>query len=463
MDPAPRTAPRTALRRLLLLYWLAGAVPMAIVGAVLLASLWRAGLAQPALERSLSALAGLVVLVLVASALFAWLLARKLAEQVETAAGASGEAAPPEGAPPPAVPAGEAEELRRVLASESRARQAAEASSRGAEALLTTLAHELRNPLGAIGNAVRVIERLPPGSADYKAAREIVARQTEHLAKVVHDLLEIGTGGLALRRNLLDLAQAAGAAVAAWKASSAHDWVLQTQSVLVSADPARLDQILAHLLGTAVARTPAGGRIALTLREAAGEARLSIEDGGSGAPPASDIGFRLAQRLVELHGGQLQAQASEDGRGAGFTLRLPALPEPEPGAERLARPLPAPRPTRQARVLIVEDNEDSRVTLQRILQAEGHLVSAARDAQAGLQAAMAGSPSVAVVDIGLPGMDGYAFARAMRERLGSGVRLIALTGYGAEADRRRAAEAGFDAHLTKPVDIDRLLAVISEA
>ena len=455
--------PRTALRRLLLLYWLAGAVPMAIVGAVLLASLWRAGLAQPALERSLSALAGLVVLVLVASALFAWLLARKLAGQVEAAADAWGETAPLQGEPPPAASAaGETDRLRRALESENRARQAAEASSRRAEELLTTLAHELRNPLGAIGNAVRVLERLPPGSPDYKAAREIVARQTEHLAKAVHDLLEVGTGSLPLRRNLLDLAHAAGAAVAALKASSAHEWVLQTQSVLVSADPARLDQILAHLLGAAVARTPPGGRIALTLREAAGEALLRIEDGGSAAPPASDIGFRLAQRLVELHGGELQAQAPEDGSGAGFALRLPALPEPEPAAERLARPLPAPRPTRHARVLIVEDNEDSRVTLQRILQAEGHLVSAARDAQAGLQAAMAGSPSVAVVDIGLPGMDGYAFARAMRERLGRGVRLIALTGYGSEADRRRAAEAGFDAHLTKPVDIDRLLAVISE-
>src|SRR5262249_6525258 len=135
----------------------------------------------------------------------------------------------------------------------------------------------------------------------------------------------------------------------------------------------------------------------------------------------------------------------------------------EPVMHRDARPLPAPRPARQARVLIVEDNDDSRVTLQRILQADGHLVSAARDAHAALEAAAAGSPNIAVVDIGLPGMDGYQFARAMRERLGSGVRLIALTGYGTEADRQRSTEAGFDAHLTKPVDIDRLLALITQA
>jgi DNA-binding response OmpR family regulator len=114
-------------------------------------------------------------------------------------------------------------------------------------------------------------------------------------------------------------------------------------------------------------------------------------------------------------------------------------------------------------VLLVEDNDDARTMLQRILQAQGHLVSTARDAHTGLQAAAAGSPNVAVVDIGLPGMDGYEFARAMRERLGQRVRLIAVTGYGTESHRRKAAEAGFDAHLTKPVDIDRLLGLIAEA
>jgi CheY-like chemotaxis protein len=175
------------------------------------------------------------------------------------------------------------------------------------------------------------------------------------------------------------------------------------------------------------------------------------------------MGLALVRRLVELHGGSVSAQNLGPGKGACFTVRLPAIPEPDLVAAREVRPLPAPRPLRQARVLIVEDNDDARVSLQRILQADGHLVSAARDARAGLEAAMAGSPNVAVVDIGLPGMDGYQFARAMRERLGSGVRLIALTGYGTESDRQRAAQAGFDAHLTKPVDLDRLLALITEA
>jgi CheY-like chemotaxis protein len=181
-------------------------------------------------------------------------------------------------------------------------------------------------------------------------------------------------------------------------------------------------------------------------------------------PGAADsIGLTLVRRLVELHGGRMSAEPREDGAGTRYTLRLAAIPEPAPAADGAERRLPpAPRPARQARVLLVEDNDDARGMLQRILQAHGHLVSVARDARAGLEAAAAGSPSVAVVDIGLPGMDGYEFARAMRERLGQGVRLIAVTGYGTEDHRQRAAEAGFDAHLTKPVDIDRLLGLIAE-
>jgi CheY-like chemotaxis protein len=251
----------------------------------------------------------------------------------------------------------------------------------------------------------------------------------------------------------------------------------------VSADPTRIDQVLANLLGNAAKFTPSGGRIRVRIAEQSGEAVLTVEDSGPGVrpdllphifelfsrdPSAGDsgglgIGLALVRRLIELHGGSVEAENLLPAGGARFTLRLPAIPEPEPGPHHDARPLPTPRPARQARVLIVEDNDDSRVTLQRILQTEGHLVSAARDASAGLEAAAAGSPNIAVVDIGLPGMDGYQFARAMRERLGSGVRLIALTGYGTEADRQRSTEAGFDAHLTKPVDIDRLLTLITEA
>jgi signal transduction histidine kinase len=469
--------------------------------------------ADAALSRSLGAFAALLVIVLIASSVFAWLIGRRLAGAIHAAAQAAvelsaGRAARPVNSRIDEVQtlmnalerssthlAGAQADRRRaeagrdgLLELEQRAREQAESANRAKDEFLAMLGHELRNPLGAIGSAMRVIERLPSTSGDHKSARDIVTRQTAHLAKIVDDLLDVGrvvSGRILLRRNLVDLAQASAGAVATVRTSGQgrdHDWQLELAPVLVSADPTRIDQVLANLLGNAVKFTPAGGRIAVRLYEEAGEAVLSISDSGPGIAPellphvfelftrdlsapqpgSLGMGLALVRRLVELHGGSVSAENLGAGQGARFTLRLPAIPEPEPAAQREARPLPTPRPSRQARVLIVEDNDDARVSLQRILQADGHLVSAARDARAGLEAAIAGSPNIAVVDIGLPGMDGYQFARAMRERLGSGVRLIALTGYGTENDRQRAAEAGFDAHLTKPVDLDRLLALITE-
>jgi len=512
--PAPRR--RIALRQLLIGLSLAGIVPLAIVATVLLVALWRTRQAQfeEVAPAEAQALAALLVIVLVASGLFAWLIGRRIAGALHAATTAA--AAIGSGKPVPLVPsqveevqalvqalerasarlaAAEADrartagEMDAVLQHERAARLQAEAANRAKDEFLAMLGHELRNPLGAIGGAMRVLERLPPSSGDHKAARDIIARQSAHLAKIVDDLLDVGrlvSGRIQLRRNLVDLAQASAAAVATVRAAERegeHEWTLELAPVLVSADPTRIDQVLANLLGNAAKFTPIGGRIRVSLAEQAGEAVLTVDDTGPGVrpdllphifelfsrdPAAGDpaglgIGLALVRRLVELHGGSVQAENLIPEGGARFTVRIPSIPEPEPVVHRDARPLPAPRPARQARVLIVEDNDDSRVTLQRILQADGHLVSAARDAHAGLEAAAAGSPNIAVVDIGLPGMDGYQFARAMRERLGSGVRLIALTGYGTEADRQRSAEAGFDAHLTKPVDIDRLLALIAEA
>jgi signal transduction histidine kinase len=445
-----------------------------------------AGSAELAARRSFAGFAALLIIVLVANGLFAWLLGRRLADALQRQAQRASAAADAR------IEAAQEESRRRAddrtaaLDAEKRVREHAEAANRAKDEFLAMLGHELRNPLGAIGSAMRVIERVPSNSADHKAARDIVARQTAHLAKIVDDLLDVGrvvSGRTLLRRNLVDLAQACTAAVAAVHGAEqepAHEWMLELGAVLVSADPTRIDQVLGNLLGNAAKFTPPGGRIRVALREQAGEAVLVIEDSGPGIrrellPHIFDlfskenpdqaglgIGLALVKRLVELHGGSVQAENLEQG-GARFTVRLPAIPEPEPLARPDARPLPVPRPTRQARVLIVEDNDDARVTLQRVLQADGHLVSAARDARAGLEAAAAGSPNIAVVDIGLPGMDGYQFARELRERLGSGVRLIALTGYGTHADRKRSSEAGFDAHLTKPVDLERLLALITEA
>jgi len=484
--PRLSAPPHIGLRQHLVALSLAGIVPLAIVATVLLVALWRGGQA----EAQVGAFAALFIIVLVAASLFAWLTGRRLASRIEHVATLvqALERSSERLASAELERRRAASERDERLEQETRARTQAEAANRAKDEFLAMLGHELRNPLGAIGNAMRVIERLPSTSGDHKAAREIVARQTAHLAKIVDDLLDVGrvvSGRVLLRRNLLDLGEASAAAVAAVRAAEqgrGHEWTLELAPVLVSADPTRIDQVLANLLDNAAKFTPAGGSIRLRLREEAGEALLSVEDSGPGVPSellphvfelfqkdlsfpdrgGLGIGLSLVKRLVELHGGSVSAENMPAG-GARFALRLPAIPEPEPVPRHAARPLPAPRPARQARVLIVEDNDDARVTLQRILQADGHLVSAARDARAGLEAASAGSPNIAVVDIGLPGMDGYEFARALRERLGSGVRLIALTGYGTHADRQRSAEAGFDAHLTKPVDLDRLLALITEA
>jgi signal transduction histidine kinase len=484
-----RASRRSSLRQLLIGLSLAGIVPLAIVATVLLVALWRAQQVQESAPVEAYALAGLFVVVLVASGLFAWLIARRIAGALHAAERAAEATSAERLAAAEADRARTVAEADAVLQQERAARLQTEAANRAKDEFLAMLGHELRNPLGAIGGAMRVLERLPSTSGDHKAAREIIARQSAHLAKIVDDLLDVGrvvSGRILLRRNLVDLAQASAAAVATVRAAERegeHEWVLDLAPVLVSADPTRIDQVLANLLGNAAKFTPSGGRIRVRIAEQSGEAVLTVEDSGPGVrpdllphifelfsrdPSAGDsgglgIGLALVRRLIELHGGSVEAENLLPAGGARFTLRLPAIPEPEPGPHHDARPLPTPRPARQARVLIVEDNDDSRVTLQRILQTEGHLVSAARDASAGLEAAAAGSPNIAVVDIGLPGMDGYQFARAMRERLGSGVRLIALTGYGTEADRQRSTEAGFDAHLTKPVDIDRLLTLITEA
>ncbi len=454
-------SPRPQLRKLLVALALAGIVPMAIVATLLLAALARA---QPGLERSTGALGALLVLVLVASCLFVWLLSRRLREALEhPGAPAPGHASKPRAGARP----DEIERLAEALEEERRARHAAQVASQRKEDFLALLGHELRNPLGAIADALSVIERLPSGSADHRAARAVIGRQTEQLAQIVDDLRDVAgavSGRVVLRRNLVDLAQTAASAVALVKHRSSREWRLELHPVLVSVDPARIEQVLANLLGQAIASTAPGTGIRVGLREDAGEALLHIEhDGPEPHLAATGIGLTLAQRLVELHGGRFSAEPRLEGKGARFTVRLPAIPEPEPGTGRERPPPPVPRPSRQARVLLVEDNDDARVMLQRILQAHGHLVSAARDARAGLEAAAAGSPNVAIVDIGLPGMDGYQFARAMRERLGSGVRLIAVTGYGTETDRQRALQAGFDAHLTKPVDFERLMGLVAQA
>jgi len=244
-----------------------------------------------------------------------------------------------------------------------------------------------------------------------------------------------------------------------------------TGSVWIEADETRLEQILNNLVGNAVKFTPAGGRVMVDVASRGNEAVLRVEDTGAGIPddllprifdlfvqgqtglhrPASGlgIGLTMVKRLVDLHGGRIEAVSDGPGRGSVFTVRFPLRPAPREAAD--ATPRPGGARVRR-RVLIVEDNDDARDMLRHLLEQTGHEVHEAADGLTGLYQALALRPDAAVIDIGLPELDGYEVARRVRAAGRADVLLVAVTGYGQSGDRQRSGEAGFDAHLTKPVD-----------
>jgi signal transduction histidine kinase len=376
----------------------------------------------------------------------------------------------------------------RLLAGEHAARAEAEEASRGKDELLAMLGHELRNPLSAIGSAVHILES--PGATEEatRLAREIIARQNAHLAHLVDDLLDVArvtSGKIVLSRRPLELAETVRRAVAALTASGRterHHLSLDLLPVWADVDETRFEQIVTNLVGNALKFTPPGGAIEATLREVAGEAVFTVRDTGVGIPSEMlprvfemfvqgergprvgpgglGLGLTLVRRIVELHGGRVEAASEGVGRGSAFTVRLPAIPRPAPPLA--LGPGPGARnggePGR--RVLLVEDNADARAMLRRILEMEGHQVYETADGEAGLEAALRLMPDVALIDVGLPGLDGYGVARAIRQRVGAAIRLVALTGYGQPEDRRHALAVGFDAHLVKPASPGALLGTL---
>ncbi|HYX65254.1 MAG TPA: ATP-binding protein [Burkholderiales bacterium] len=375
-------------------------------------------------------------------------------------------------------------ERQQLLEREQEARAIAEAANRSKDEFLAMLGHELRNPLGAIANGARLLEA--PDEPTRRHARDVIARQVQHLARMTDDLLDAAramTGKIVLQRQPLDLAQAASRAVAALRASGRageHRFVQRLEPVWVDADPTRIEQVLANLLANAVKYTPSGGAITVSVARAANDALLRVADEGIGMPPelvervfepfvqgerpldrsygGLGIGLTLVRRLAELHGGSASAASDGPGHGSVFTVRLPAIPSPA------ARPGEASAASAgHARdVLIVEDNLDARETLQRLLEHEGHRVRVAADAAAALAALREALPEVALIDIGLPGMDGYELAQRIRTQTDSRrtVLLVAVTGYGLPEDRRRSAASGFDGHLIKPLDLEALRALL---
>jgi signal transduction histidine kinase/CheY-like chemotaxis protein len=370
-----------------------------------------------------------------------------------------------------------------LLALEKEARSAAEAANRSKDEFLAMLGHELRNPLGAVSNAAQVLDREGAKPEQIAFARGVIARQTQHLARLIDDLLDVGrviTGKIYLQRARMDLSTAVRGTLDAFHASGkfgSHRLAFDLDPVWIDGDRTRIEQIVTNLVANALAYTPTGGSISVSLRREGTDAALEVSDDGIGMTPdelkrvfdlfyqgKSDLhrkgglglGLTLVHRLVELHGGIVSARSDGPGRGSSFSVRLPAVEAPA-ADERASGPETAARPLG---ILIVEDNDDARVSLQMLLEADGHTVSTAADGTAGLAAFERAVPDVALIDIGLPEMNGYDLARAIRARHAGPV-LVALTGYGQPEDTQRAGEAGFDAHLVKPVDIAKLRTLLA--
>jgi PAS domain S-box-containing protein len=354
---------------------------------------------------------------------------------------------------------------------------------------LAMLAHELRNPLYAVTNALAALERASPEDRAHLA--EILGRQSQHLAHLVNDLLDVSRirfGLVSLRRRRLDLRGVVGEAVelARGRDESANLSIsarLGTRPVMVEGDPDRLTQVLGNLLDNALKYTPAGGAVDVSVATEGNQAVLHVRDTGvgialefqprvfdvfaraniQGTQPRTGLGLGLSvvRELVTQHGGVVGVESGGLGQGADFQIRIPlALAAAEPAASGEGR-APTRTPNRALSILVVEDNQDGRETLRMLLEQCGQRVRVARDGREAIEQARAHLPEVALVDIGLPDMDGYEVARAFRSLPGgTGIRLIALTGYSAQQDR--SAAAGFDAHLVKPVTPESLLGLLSE-
>jgi signal transduction histidine kinase len=378
-------------------------------------------------------------------------------------------------------------ERERLLESEQAARQVAESQNRAKDEFLAMLGHELRNPLSAITGAASVLQTAEAGSQADRYAREVVERQAGHLGRIVDDLLDVSrvmTGKIRLDMRRVDLAEAlrrcVGTLAAAGK-TSRHELTVRSVPAWIDADVTRLDQVICNLLINAAKYTPDGGRIEAEVLIEDGDALLVVRDNGVGIPRellprifdvfvqgnasldrgqgGLGLGLALVERLTRMHGGSVEARSEGEGRGSEFRLRFPRMPAPAPKPE----PVRAAAAGAGLRILLVDDHEDARGTTRMLLEMMGHEVVEAADGHQAVERAGDSAPGVAVVDIGLPGIDGYEVARRIRANPAlARLPLIALTGYGQDDDRRRALEAGFDEHLVKPVDPDALLRAIGK-
>jgi PAS domain S-box-containing protein len=383
-------------------------------------------------------------------------------------------------------------DLRELLEANSH-RDRAERDSRTKDEFLATLAHELRTPLGAISNAVRVLELTHTEGEPATRAHEVIARQVGHISQLINDLLDVErvvSGKIRLNRRPLDMAEAVRRAVATFTLDSRLERHIDvsTEPVWVDGDAVRLEQVLTNIVTNAVKYTPPGGQIRVVLSADGDDAVLSVEDTGLGISPKllpfifdmyvqSDrtldraqgglgIGLTLVRRLVELHGGTIVASSEGDGYGSRFTVRLKQIASAQASSGMSVAP---ERRAKSRRVLLIEDSGDAREMLRMMLELAGHVVYDAADGIRGLELLNVLRPDVGIIDIGLPRMDGYQVAKRIRkEPHGRGMLLLALTGYGSPGDAssgeaNQPADHEFDYHLVKPVDPDQLARLLSDS
>jgi PAS domain S-box-containing protein len=365
-----------------------------------------------------------------------------------------------------------------------RAELALAEADRRKDEFIATLSHELRNPLAPLRNALHLLRLSGGGDQRLAPVHQMMERQVDHLVRLVDDLLEISRitrGVLELRRQRVDLAAIVQNAVETAETlvhAAGHrlDVFLPGEPLPLDGDPVRLGQILANLLNNAANYTPRGGRIELRAQREGEQVVISVRDDGLGIAPEQiervfdmfsrgerssglGIGLALARRLAEMHGGTIRAQSAGLGKGATFIVTLP-LDCGRAATTDAATPAAAVLP--QKRVLVVDDNHDAANSLAMLLQYLGADVDVAHSGSEALERFDVYAPAVVLLDIGMPGMDGYEVARAIRAReAGRRVPLVALTGWGQEEDRRRARAAGFDHHLVKPADIDALQGLLA--
>jgi signal transduction histidine kinase/ActR/RegA family two-component response regulator len=370
---------------------------------------------------------------------------------------------------------------------EQNARLAAELANKTKDEFLAMLGHELRNPLAAIATAAQLLDHSEQTQRKdvEQHAKAIIRRQVRHLSKLTDDLLDaarVMMGKIVLDRRPVDLAQLVSNTVDTLRNTGQlqrHECTTELESVWVNVDPTRIDQVLANLLTNAVKYTPPPGRIEVSVRREQDEAVFSVRDSGLGLEPellprifdlfvqgergldrsqgGLGIGLTLVRRIAELHGGRAEARSEGAGKGSEFIVHLPSIAAP---IEAVALEHAA-RSTTRRRIAVVEDNDDVRASLRVLLEMQGHDVVEAKDGLQGVDTILREQADVALVDIGLPNLDGYGVARAVRSRARHPVVLVAITGYGSQGDAERGRQAGFDAYMVKPVDATILTELIA--